>query len=97
MMSLVTSFSGGLPEGGVTFGSVASGPLVGVFAVGFAPAVARALSLGFSLPIVIVLLLLLLEPQPAISPVALSVASASTARERSVEEALELVTVAQPT
>jgi len=85
-----------LPEGGVTFGSVASGPLVGVFAVGFAPAVARALSLGFSLPIVIVLLLLL-EPQPAISPVALSVASASTARERSVEEALELVTVAQPT
>src|SRR5205814_9069014 len=67
-----------------------------VCAVGVPPAQARAMSLAFSLPIVIVLPLPL-EPQPAISPVTPSVASARSARERRMEEALELFTVAQPT
>ena len=63
--SLVTSFVGAGPLGGVTCGSLDSGPLVGVFAdavvlvlvelVGGALLLASALSALFSLPTVIVL------------------------------------------
>ena len=61
--------------GGVTFGSVASGPLVGVFATGVSPALTSASSDLFSLPTPIVLLEPL-PPQPAIRPAAASAASA---------------------
>jgi len=98
--SLVTSLVGAAPPGGVTFGSVASGPLVGVLAVvdvsPALPACASALSALFSFPIVIVLLEPL-EPQPAISTAAASIARPRPARERVVERTFMLVTVAQPT
>ena len=103
--SLVTSFVGAGPAGTVTFGSLESGPLVGVFAaVAVLGELAEldsldlmsALSAVFSLPTVIVLEPL--EPQPAIRIATPSAAAAAPRRERRVGwRTLKLVTVGQPT
>src|SRR5579859_3922049 len=100
MRSLVSSFVGADPDGGVTAGSVDSGPLVGVvaaFASAGRPAVTSAWSALFSLPTVIVLEPL--EPHPAAIAVAPMQAVVRTARERArrscAETSLSLVTVAQ--
>src|SRR6478672_358793 len=97
--SFFSSFAGAGPLGGVTFGSVASGPLVGVFAAAVSPALTSAWSDVFSLPTPIVPLELLLPPQPASSAAAASATRIITARVRARASrggALELFTVAQP-
>src|SRR5436190_5445896 len=102
-MSLTTSFVGGGPAGGVTCGSLESGPLVGVFAavVGVEAvldvlagvvAVISLLSSLFSLPTVIVLEPP--DPQPAIAA-APSAASAGSPRRR-VVRVFDLFTGVQP-
>src|ERR1700733_4241050 len=80
--SLVSSFVGAGPDGGVTVGSFDRGPLVGVLpdaggvvglvAVLLSPALISELSAVFSLPTVIVLEPP--EPQPAITNAARSAA-----------------------
>src|SRR6476620_12623504 len=97
MRSLVTSLVGAAPAGAVTFGSAASGPLVGVVAVVDAPAFASVLSPVFSLPTPIVLLLEPLEPQPARRIARAATRRASAARGRMALRAFELITAAQPT
>src|SRR2546423_1437669 len=103
-MSLTTSLVGGGPEGGVTLGSLESGPLVGVLAAvvgveavegGFAGVVAvmRALSSLFWLPTVIVFEPP--DPQPAITAAAPSAASTGSPR-RAGLRVLKLVTGGQP-
>ena len=96
--SLVSSLLGAGPEGGVTFGSLDSGPLVGVLAVAVLEVLVllvllvgaldliRALSELFSLPTVMVLEPP--EPQPAITTAAPSATTARLARERRGEENL---------
>ena len=88
MSSLVTSFVGGGPDGGVTVGSLESGPLVGVVAVvpvgrpGRAGLdLASASAALFSTPTPM-LLEELLEPQPAMRTAAASVARPRAVRER---------------
>ena len=85
--SFVSSFAGAGPEGGVTFGSFDSGPLVGVLAgvvgggveaVAFSPEWISELSALFSLPTVIVLEPP--EPQPAIRAAAQRAPAARTVR-----------------
>src|SRR5436190_24368873 len=104
MMSLTTSLVGGGPVGGVTFGSLESGPLAGVFAavVGVEAlvdvlagvvALTSLLSSLFWLPTVIVLEPP--EPQPAIAAAAPSAASAGCPRRRGVR-AFDLFTGGQP-
>src|SRR5207244_4634696 len=88
-MSLTPSFAGAVPDGGTTFGSLESGPLVGVFAatvgvVGVVDdfvelvALASAWSALFSLPTVIVLEPP--EPHPALSSAVAAAARARAAR-----------------
>ena len=97
--SLLTSFVGAGPLGGVTFGSVASGPLVGVVAAAVSVLFASASSDLFSTPTPIPLSELL-PPQPAIRPAAASTARPANVRERARVsrgmKSLKLVTVAQP-
>src|ERR1700733_6116597 len=79
MISLVTSFVGAGPLGGVIVGSVASGPLVGVVpVVGSLVFSTTAFAAVDSLPTPIVLEPL--EPQPAISAAAPMVAVARPRR-----------------
>src|SRR5207302_9296438 len=88
-MSLTPSFAGAVPDGGTTFGSLESGPLVGVFAAAvgvvgvvddFVELVAfvSAWSALFSLPTVIVLEPP--EPHPAPSNAVAAAARARAAR-----------------
>src|SRR5437660_9033266 len=101
MISLITRLLGAAPAGIETLGSLASGPLVGVFtAVVAVGVVADAVLLAsdssalFSLPTVIVLLEPL-EPHPAMSAAAASVARPRPARERTLRELFRLVTARQ--
>ena len=75
------------PAGGVTFGSVASGPLVGVVTAVDALECTSALSALFWLPTVIVLDPP--EPQPAISPASASADSPAVARRNRRGEGLK--------
>src|SRR5271157_2631408 len=101
MISLTISLLGGGPEGGVTDGSLESGPVVGVFAVAVDDGlvdeeldVASASSALFSEP-TSMLELDELEPQPAIRTPAASVARLRPARERMAWRSLKWLTSAQ--
>src|SRR5271170_6505011 len=87
MISLVTVLLGGGPEGGVTFGSLESGPLVGVVAAApvapaspVAPDLASA-SADLLSSLIPIELELLEPPQPAIRIAAASAVSRGSVRD----------------